>query len=83
MRSINRTFSGLTKLIFPSGVMEKEDARMLLELAMELRLRVLKQLNIMNSMEFRITELPYIDKGTGEENVVRIVGEGEEVAEVF
>ncbi|MDQ2888129.1 MAG: ATP-dependent Lon protease, partial [Chloroflexota bacterium] len=40
MRSINRTFSGLTKLIFPSGVMEKEDARMLLELAMELRLRV-------------------------------------------
>jgi ATP-dependent Lon protease len=83
MRSINRTFSGLTKLIFPAGVMEKEDARLLLELAMELRLRVLKQLNIMNSMEFRITELPYVDKETGEEKVVRIVDEGKEIAEVF
>lgn len=44
MRSISRTFSGLTKLIFPSGVMEKEDARLLLEMAIELRLRVLLQL---------------------------------------
>lgn len=36
-RSVNRTFSGLTKLIFPSGLMDKEDARLLLQLALELR----------------------------------------------
>ncbi|WP_201375469.1 BREX system Lon protease-like protein BrxL [Ktedonobacter robiniae] len=82
-RSINRTFSGLTKLIFPAGVMEKEDARLLLELAMELRLRVLVQLHIMSSQEFRTTELSYIDKDTGETNVVRIIGEGEGNSEAF
>jgi len=72
MRSINRTFSGFTKLIFPSGVMEKEDARMLLRLAIELRLRVLLQLHIMNEQEFHVTELSFRDRETGEVEVVRI-----------
>jgi ATP-dependent Lon protease len=82
-RSINRTFSGLTKLIFPAGVMEKEDARMLLELAIELRLRVLLQLHIINSQEFHTTELSYIDKENGETRPVRILGEGDRVEEAF
>jgi TIGR02688 family protein len=77
MRSINRTFSGLTKLIFPAGVMEKEDAKLLLDLAIELRLRVLKQLNIMNKKEFPTTELSYTDKETGECTTIHIVGEGD------
>lgn len=72
MRSINRTFSGLTKLIFPSGVMEKEDARMLLRLAIELRLRVLVQLHIMNEQEFHTTELSFGDRENGETEMVRI-----------
>lgn len=83
LRSVNRTFSGLTKLIFPSGVMEKEDARMLLELAMELRLRVLNQLHIMNSKEFCATELTYIDRETREKRMVEIVGEGDRMSEAF
>ena len=72
LRSINRTFSGLTKLIFPAGVMEKEDARMLLRLAIELRLRVLVQLHTMNEHEFHVTELSFVDRETGEVEVVRV-----------
>ena len=72
MRSINRTFSGLTKLIFPAGVMEKEDARMLLRLAMELRLRVLVQLHTMNEQEFHVTELSFRDRASEEVEVVRV-----------
>jgi ATP-dependent Lon protease len=76
MRSITRTFSGLTKLVFPSGVMEKEDARLLLEMAMELRLRVLLQLHIMSSQEFPTTELFYRDRETNKREPVQIMNEG-------
>jgi len=71
-RSINRTFSGLTKLIFPSGMMEKEDARLVLRLAIELRLRVLVQLHSMNEQEFHMTELSFRDRETDEVEPVRI-----------
>ncbi|MGH2508415.1 MAG: BREX system Lon protease-like protein BrxL, partial [Ktedonobacteraceae bacterium] len=83
LRSINRTFSGLTKLIFPAGILEKEDARLFLELAIELRLRVLLQLHTMSSQEFCTTELTYIDRETGEVHVVQIVGEGDRTGEAF
>lgn len=72
LRSINRTFSGLTKLIFPSGEMEKEDARLLLRLAIELRLRVLVQLHTMNEQEFHVTELSFRDRETGEVEMVGV-----------
>lgn len=65
-RSINRTFSGLTKLVFPSGVMGKEDARLLLDLALEMRLRVRVQLNRMNPQEFPLTEFSYRNRESGE-----------------
>jgi predicted ATP-dependent Lon-type protease len=63
--------------------MEKEDARMLLELAIELRLRVLVQLHAMSSQEFSTTELAYIDRENGDVRVVRIVGEGDRMEEAF
>jgi len=63
--------------------MEKADAKLLLNLAIELRLRVLKQLHMMNRKEFPTIELTYTDKETGEECVVQIVGEGEEGREPF
>lgn len=72
MRSINRTFSGLTKLIFPDGQMTKEDARLLLELAVELRLRVRVQLNRISPHEFPLTELHYVDLESGEVLTVRL-----------
>jgi ATP-dependent Lon protease len=52
--------------------MEKEDARMLLRLAIELRLRVLVQLHIMNELEFHVTELSFRDRESGEVEVVRV-----------
>jgi ATP-dependent Lon protease len=72
MRSINRSFSGLTKLIFPDGRMTKEDARLLLELAIELRLRVRVQLNRISPQEFPLTEMHYIDLESGESITVRL-----------
>ena len=57
---------------FPSGVMEKEDARMVLRLAIELRLRVLVQLHTMNEQEFHVTELSFRDRESGEVEVVRV-----------
>lgn len=71
-RSINRTFSGLTKLIFPSGAMEKEDARLLLKMALELRLRVRVQLNHINEREFPLTEFSFRDLQSGETEVVKL-----------
>lgn len=71
-RSINRTFSGLTKLIFPAGEMTKDDARLLLRLAMELRLRVRMQLHRMSPQEFSSTSFSIEDRVTGERDVVTI-----------
>ena len=71
-RSIDRTFSGLAKLIFPSGEMTKEDARLLLELAIELRLRVRRQLHVMDAKEFSLTEFGYVDRETGQTTSVQI-----------
>ena len=72
IRSINRTFSGLTKLIFPGGTMEKEDARILLRLAVELRLRVRVQMHRINAQEFPLTTFSFHDQETGVEEVVSI-----------
>ena len=41
---ITKTFSGLAKILFPGGTMEKEQARELLEFAMDLRCHVKDQL---------------------------------------
>ena len=72
MRSINRTFSGLAKLIFPSGEMTKDDARLLLRLAIELRLRVRVELHRMSPREFPLTEFTYRDVATGSVETVKI-----------
>jgi ATP-dependent Lon protease len=71
-RSIDRTFSGMTKLIFPDGVMTKEDARLLLEWAIELRLRVRLQLHAIDPKEFPLTWYGYVDRETGEARRVEI-----------
>jgi ATP-dependent Lon protease len=73
LRSVNRTFAGLTKLIFPSGVMGKDDAELLLRLALELRLRVRRQLHQINPQEFPLTEFGYVDRETGETKIVKVL----------
>jgi len=71
-RSIVRTFSGLAKLIFPSGEMQKEDARLLLEMALDLRLRVRLQLHAMDRKEFSLTSFSYVDRETNEIHIVKV-----------
>jgi ATP-dependent Lon protease len=71
-RSINKTFSGLTKLIFPAGEMTKDDARMLLRVALELRLRVRLQMHKISPQEFPLTSFSFSDKETGERETVSI-----------
>ena len=63
--------------------MKKEEARTLLELAIELRLRTLLQLHAMSSQEFHTTELAYTDREIGETNAVRIIGEGDRTDGAF
>ena len=72
LRSVNRTFSGLTKLIFPDGQMTKDDARLLLRLALELRLRVRVQLHTISPQEFPLTKFTYTDRETGLTETLRL-----------
>lgn len=57
---VRKTFSGLAKLIFPDGKMDREDVRMLLEYAIEGR-RVKEQLKTMAGIEFIDVKLGYAD----------------------
>ena len=58
---VRKTFSGLMKLIFPDEVMDKEDARIILDYAEEGRRRVKEQLKIMAGVEFMDVNLGYVD----------------------
>lgn len=58
---VRKTFSGLMKLIFPDESMGKEDARMILDYAVEGRRRVKEQLKIMAGVEFMDVSLGYVD----------------------
>ena len=71
---VQKTFSGLMKVLFPSGVAEKEEVRELLKLSMEARKRVKDQL-------FRIdptydpVDFSFTDNQTGEKFAVRTLEE--------
>ena len=70
--AVRRTFSGLAKLIYPDEHLSKEQARTLLEYAIECRRRVKEQLRKMNPAEFSDVALGYIDLDTGEEHIVEL-----------
>lgn len=70
--AVRRTFSGLAKLIYPDGVMEKEEIRELLEYSIEARRRVKEQLKKMTATEFNAVNLGYIDKDTDEEKIIYV-----------
>lgn len=67
---VRKTFSALAKLIFPDGAMGKEDARVLLEYAIEGRRRVKEQLKTMAGIEFMDVKLGYSDIDAPSGNVV-------------
>ena len=68
--AVRRTFSGMAKLIYPDGVMSKEDVQELLEYCIECRRRVKEQLRKMNPAEYSDIALGYIDLDTEEEFIV-------------
>ena len=59
--AVRKTFSGLAKLLFPDGRINKEGAREILEYAIEGRRRVKEQLKIMAGVEFMDVNLGYLD----------------------
>jgi ATP-dependent Lon protease len=76
VKAVRKTFSGLVKLIHPSGEMTKEEAAELLELALEGRRRVKEQLKKMGSFEFHQTSFSYIDNETREERFIGVPEQG-------
>ncbi len=70
--AVGRTFSGLAKLVYPDEKMTKEEAREILEYAIEGRRRVKEQLRKMNPSEFSDVALGYVDLDTGEEIIVTL-----------
>ncbi len=70
--AVGRTFSGMAKLIYPNEEMTKEEARELLEYAIECRRRVKEQLRKMTPGEFSDVNLGYIDLDTNEEYIVNL-----------
>lgn len=73
---VNKTFSGLMKLIFPDGSATVEEMRKLLECAMEGRKRVKDQLCRIDTTMTPV-EFVYTDRETGEKHSVRTLEERE------
>lgn len=68
--SIAKTFSGLTKVIFPDGDFGEEDAKMMLEFAIENRKRVKDQLRKMDET-FEKVDFSYVTKKTGKKTNIQ------------
>jgi ATP-dependent Lon protease len=77
---INKTFSGLVKIIYPGKDVTAEEARELLEFAMEMRKRVKDQLYRLDET-FERVEFRYTDKDSGLYQVTTL--EEVEYAEVY
>ena len=68
--SIAKTFSGLVKVIFPHGEFTEEDAKLLIEFAIENRKRVKDQLRKMDDT-FEKVDFSYKNKQTGKKTFVQ------------
>ncbi len=75
-KAVRKTVSGLVKLIYPDGEVERDELAELVELALEGRRRVKEQLKKMGSFEYHQTSFSYIDKDTREERFVGVPEEG-------
>lgn len=75
---VRKTFSGLMKLLFPDEQMTGDDAKMILDYAIEGRRRVKEQLKIMAGVEFMDVGLGYIN--VENPTLVTVVGVPEQSA---
>ncbi|WP_138994217.1 protease Lon-related BREX system protein BrxL [Larkinella sp. C7] len=69
-KPVKKTVSGLIKILHPDGKFTKEDVRVYLRFALEMRRRVKEQLKRIGGMEFWDTNFSFIDKDTQEETFV-------------
>lgn len=74
--AVRRTTSGLLKLLVPHGEYSKEDVRICLTYALEVRRRVKEQLKKIGGMEFFDVNFSYIDNETLEEFFVNVPEQG-------
>lgn len=71
---VSKTFSGLIKVIYPDGKFNKEEAREILDFAIESRKRVKEQLRKMDET-FEKVDFSYSDRETGQINQVETLEE--------
>lgn len=74
--AVRKTVSGLLKLLFPHDQFTKEDVRLCLEYALQVRRRVKEQLKKIGGMEFYDVHFSYIDNLTLEERFVTVKEQG-------
>jgi ATP-dependent Lon protease len=74
--AVRRTVSGLLKLMYPDGAYDKEDARVCLTYALEVRRRVKEQLKKLGGLEFFDVNFSYIDNESLEEFFVSVPEQG-------
>ncbi|WP_449256348.1 protease Lon-related BREX system protein BrxL [Bosea sp. (in: a-proteobacteria)] len=75
-KAVNKTVSGLMKIIHPHGAATKEEIAELLDFAMEGRRRVKEQLKKMGSFEYYQVSFSYTDRESGEERFVGVPEQG-------
>jgi ATP-dependent Lon protease len=75
-KAVNKTVSGLMKILHPHGDATKEEIVELLEFAMEGRRRVKEQLKKMGSFEYYQVSFSYSDRETGDERFVGVPEQG-------
>jgi len=73
---VRKTTSGLLKLLFPHGEFNKEDVRVCLIYALEVRRRIKEQLKKIGGMEFFDVNFSFIDNETLEEFFVNVPEQG-------
>lgn len=76
VKAVRKTVSGLVKLLYPEGELNKEELQELVELALEGRRRVKEQLKKMGSFEYHQTSFSFIDSESREEKFVGVPEQG-------
>lgn len=76
VKAVRKTVSGLVKLLYPDGELNKEELRELVELALEGRRRVKEQLKKMGSFEYHQTSFSLIDNESREEKFIGVPEQG-------
>jgi ATP-dependent Lon protease len=75
-KAVQKTFSGLMKILYPHGEATHEEMTELVEFALEGRRRVKEQLKKLGSFEYHQTSFSYVVRETGEERFVGVPEQG-------